>query len=263
MFNFFQKASKYLRNIIALNTDDIFLVSFPKSGNTWVRFYLCNLINNIPEYHFTDSGVDFKTLDTIMPELGKSNLTKPWPFKGFPRIIKTHLGYKPFFSKCRSVLVVRDPRDVMVSYFKFEITKSETKFAGNNISKFIRHPKMGIESWCRHYLSWKRKTGIIIKYEDLKCRDEEIFRNMNDFLGIKVRDEIFLNAVEQSRFENIKKMESLKGLADPSKGSTEFKFARSGKTGQWKEMFSEDDLTYIKNTLQRFSICLYGEVFHD
>ena len=58
-------------------------------------------------------------------------------------------------------------------------------------------------------------------------------------------------------------MENLKGLADPSKGSSEFKFARSGKTGQWKEMFSENDLTYIKNTLHRFSIYLYDEVFHE
>jgi len=262
MTNFFLKSFIYLRNIIALNSKDVFLVSFPKSGNTWVRFYLCNLINNIPDYHFTESVVDFKMLDALMPELGESNLSKSWDFEGFPRIIKTHLTYKPFFSKYNSILVVRDPRDVMVSYFKFEITKSSTKFTGNNISEFIRHPKMGVENWCKHFLSWNRKAGIIIKYEDLKSRDKEVFRQVNDFLGIKVSDNVFLKAVEQSRFENIKKIESVKGLADPSKVGDEFKFARSGKTGQWKEIFNEDDLNYIKNTLQRFSIHLYDEIFH-
>jgi hypothetical protein len=155
------------------------------------------------------------------------------------------------------VLVTRDPRDVMVSYYKFETTKRKPRFEGNTISQFIRHPKLGIEGWCKHFLSWNKRAGFIIKYEDLKAKDEEIFLKLNDFMGVKINREVFLKTVEQSRFENIKKVENAKGLADPSKVEPEFKFMRSGKTGQWKEMFNEDDLNYINQTLQRFSIRLY------
>ncbi|QEC68563.1 sulfotransferase domain-containing protein [Panacibacter ginsenosidivorans] len=253
------KISIYARNILALKSTDVFLVSFPKSGNTWVRFYLCNLLNNIPSLHFTDQPIDFKILDDIMPELGKNNLTVSWPYKGFPRIIKTHIAYKPVLGKHRTILVVRDPRDVMVSYFKFEKTKSVSNFTGDNISAFIKNQKFGIEAWCKHFLSWQRYTAMIVKYEDLKERDINIFEEMNNFLSLSVDKNVFLKSVEQSRFENIKKIEESRGLADPSKVNSNFKFARSGKTGQWKEMLSAEDLNYIKDTLNRYSINLYND----
>lgn len=257
MANLISKVKVYAKNILALNQDDVFLVSFPKSGNTWVRFYLCNLINNIPASHFTDDVISFKVLDETMPELNQNDLAEPWPHKGFPRIIKTHLAYKSILGKRRSILIVRDPRDVMVSYFKFETTKTTPRFTGNNISEFIKHPKFGVEVWCRHLLSWQKHSAMIIKYEDLKERDTEIFAAMNKFLGVAVDEDIFLRSVNQSRFENIKKIEEAKGMTDPLKGGSNFKFARSGKTGQWKDMLNENDVQYISDTLKKFSINLY------
>lgn len=256
MANLISKVSVYARNILALKSTDVFLVSFPKSGNTWVRFYLCNLINNLPASHFTNDVISFKILDETMPELNQNDLRLPWIHNGFPRIIKTHIAYKPILGKRRSILIIRDPRDVMISYFKFETTKVAPRFQGTGISEFIRHPKFGIEVWCKHLISWQKHSAMVIKYEELKLKDIEIFAELNKFLGLTVPEDILIQSVNQSRFENIKKIEAAKGMTNPGKVRGDFKFARSGETGQWKDVLSKEDLVYIDETLKKFSINL-------
>lgn len=251
----------YLKNILSLKKNDIFLVSFPKSGNTWVRFYICNLINQIPEYRFTNEAVNFRMLDETMVELGASDLTRKWQFKGFPRIIKTHLAYKPILGKRKTILIIRDPRDVMVSFYKYETTKTNAnsrRFKGNSFEDFIRHPKFGIGSWCRHYLSWKKHAQVIIRYEDIQLDDKKVFTELNKFLGISVTNEILEKALELSRFDSIKKVEAEKDSLIAEKFGTSFQFTRSGKTGQWKSFFSEKDINYMNKILKDYSINVYN-----
>lgn len=251
----------YIKNILSLKKNDIFLVSFPKSGNTWVRFYICNLINQIPKYHFTNEPVNFRMLDNTMVELNASDLTRKWQFEGFPRIIKTHLAYKAVFGKRKTVLIIRDPKDVMVSFFKYETTKTNNynrRFKSDSFEEFIRHPKFGVESWCKHYLSWKEHANLIIRYEDIQLDDRKVFTELNKFLRISVPDEILEKALELSRFDNIKKIEVEKDSLIAEKFGASFRFARSGKTGQWKNFFSEKDMNYLTKILERYSINLYN-----
>ena len=243
------KIYTYLRNFFALQKTDVFLVSYPKSGNTWLRFYICNLINEQPQYHFTDNNVDFSILDDTMPEMGFSDLSNKWPFPGFPRIIKTHRKFSKIFKYNKSILLVRDPRDVMVSYYNFEQKKNNPRFQGS-FSDFIKHEQLGLEAWCKHYYSWKNHASYIIKYEDLKIDDIKSLAALNKFLGIDVPDSIFENAVVNSRFENISKIEQNTGQSDPNKHHKDFKFARSGKTGQWQKHFNETDLKYFNDILK-------------
>lgn len=256
----FKKVIFYSKNILALKKSDVFLVSFPKSGNTWVRFYLCNLINQLPQFHFTDDVIDFKILDETMVELGFNDLTKPWKFQGFPRIVKTHLAYKPLLGNRKTILVIRDPKDAMVSFYKYETTKTNQErklYKGDNFHEFIRKPKLGIEGWCKHYLSWKSHANLIIKYEDIKLDDKKIFAEVNNFLSLSVSPSIFEKALELSRFDNIKKIEVEKDSTITKKFGDSFQFARSGKTGQWKDYFSAQDIDYLNTTLKKYDIDLY------
>ena len=194
----------------------------------------------MPQFHFTDQPIDFTILNEIMVELGVDRLTQPWRFNGFPRIIKTHLAYNVLLGKKKTILVVRDPRDVMVSFYKYETTKTNYKqrlYKNDSFKEFIRHPKLGIESWCKHYISWKPYADLIIKYEDIKFNDKQVFTAMNKFLEISVEPEVFEKALELSRFDNIKKIEQTRGSAITEKFGSSFKFARSGKIGQWKDFF--------------------------
>ena len=93
----------------AVYPDDTFIVSYPRSGNTWTRFLLANLV-------FPDKEVDFTNIEKLIPDTtSQSNLTlKKTPR---PRIIKTHEYFDHRYPK--TIYIVRDPRDVALSYYEF------------------------------------------------------------------------------------------------------------------------------------------------
>src|SRR5664279_2390146 len=82
--------------------DDAFIVSFPKSGNTWTRFLIANLLH--PE-----EPANFGNIDRLVPEsesLTRNELGRV----PRPRIMKSHEYFDARFRKV--IYIVRDPRDV-------------------------------------------------------------------------------------------------------------------------------------------------------
>nr|WP_259248920.1 sulfotransferase domain-containing protein [Salinibacter ruber] len=248
------RSYKYVVGIIGLQSDDIILTSFPKSGNTWIRFFLCNLIS-LQEWG--GETVTFPKLDATMPELGVSNLLRQWPHATIPRIVKTHKSHWPVFQGCRSILLVRDPRDVMVSYYNFETGKREERFDGS-FSEFIRHPKFGIEAWCRHYISWRSNASVLLTYENLKANDVREFRRMLGAIDVEVEQNLIERAAERSQFENIKEVENNTGVrSDGDHFKEGNQFMRKGESRQWAEYFSEKDIRYVSNLLSEHDIDKY------
>src|SRR5579859_8166001 len=98
---------------LTVYADDTFLVSFPRSGNTWTRFLVCNLVN-------PDSPVDFAHLESRIPEIYD---TTDRDLRAFtrPRIIKSHECFDPRYRKI--IYIVRDPRDVVISYYEFQLKR--------------------------------------------------------------------------------------------------------------------------------------------
>jgi hypothetical protein len=233
--------------LAGINKEDIFLVSYPKSGNTWVKFILLNILVEAGEL---ENDYSFKTLDETIPEISRDNLMKKWKYKAIPRFIKSHIAYKEiFFKKNRTLLIIRDPRDVMVSYFHYALNTTGFNFDGD-FSSFIRHKKYGLESCIRHQISWQHKASSIIKYEDLKKNGKEILITAIDKLGISLQKEILHQAFEKASFENMKKLEKTpkKYKNIHKKG---YNFMRKGSGGQWSEYFTEDDINYYESLLEK------------
>src|SRR5271170_6587185 len=145
--------------------DDTFLVSYPKSGNTWVRFLLANLI-------YPNQTVGFANINRLLPAPGVSskrflrNLPRP-------RILKSH---EPFDVRFRKVIyLVRDPRDVAVSEYHFDLKKRYIA-AGMTLDEFIKRFVAGetssYGSWWEHAASWiaarhANPSFLLVRYEDL------------------------------------------------------------------------------------------------
>jgi hypothetical protein len=91
-------------------SDDIFLVSYPKSGNTWTRFLLGNLMN-------PHEGITFAKVERKVPDIyAESKLTlKKTPR---PRVIKSHEGFDPRYR--RVIYIVLYPRDVALSAYHYD-----------------------------------------------------------------------------------------------------------------------------------------------
>jgi hypothetical protein len=246
------KLVRYGQGIIGLKDTDILLASFPKSGNTWVRFFLCNLISL---YEWNGKKVDFVTLDTTMPELGVSNLMRPWPHTTIPRIVKTHQKFWPIFNGKSAIFIMRDPRDVMVSFYHFEAAMKCPQFVGN-FSDFIRHKKLGLEAWFNHYKSWRGRVKVTLSYEDLRKDDIGEFTRMLCALDIPVDKKVIKHTAINSRFEKIR---SLKKTNENPVFKEGFNFARKGKSGTWKEYFDESDTAYYLDLKEKYALEGYGE----
>lgn len=222
----------YLKGAAGLRRDDIVTTSFPKSGSTWLRFFLTNLLKEAcEECHI----VDFKRVDATLPELRSDNLLVAWPFATIPRFVKTHTFWWPLFARNRVVHIIRDPRDVMVSFYEFERAKRKRTFEGE-LSEFLRHRRYGLRRWFRHYFSWHERSTVTLKYEALWENDIEEFSRLFSELNISVDRELIEKAAQNSRFNVVKRMEAEFGKSREV-FINGYNFTRAGCPGDWKRVF--------------------------
>ncbi len=242
----------YGLGIAGLRESDVLLASFPKSGNTWIRFFFCNLAGVL---HGREKPVGFGELDRVMPELGVSNLLVAWPLEPIPRVVKTHKRRWSIFGGRRSILLTRDPRDVMTSFFYFENAKRRPRTEGS-FSEFLRHPRFGLPAWFEHTRSWLDSESVWVTYEELKEDDATAFRKLTDYLEIDVSQEQIAEAAKRASFETVRGLEDKK-RHKPEKYKKGYRFTRSGKRGGWKELFGEEDLAYYARLKDEFDLSAY------
>ena len=229
-----------------INKNEVFLVSFPRSGNWWIRFILANLII---EYEKIGAVSAFEIVRKIIPRDRSSHLE----FKHFPKIIKTHMDY---CEECiNSIYVIRDPRDVMVSkylFFKYKYRNNESKGKNHVFSEFA---KENIKLWCKHVKSWKDKCDIIIKYEDLHNDTFKEVEKILNFLTVDIENTLIREAIIKSSFDNMRRYELLyrkknkKGVVD-----SRYFYVRKGAVGDWKEYFGYCDIEFLKNQIEKHKL---------
>ncbi len=238
---------KYLKQLpVNPRIDDVYLDSFPRSGNTWFRFLLANAI----KHHFNvEREVNFFSIQDIIPDLDVSRTIPPvGPFglANVPRIIKTHSRYNPYFF--RTILLVRDPRDVMVSYYHY-LRSYDIIPENMGFSEFIRHPQFGIAEWVAHTHSWvtSRKIGQIVKvfsFEDMVASPVGQVREIMELFGFSVSPENTKKAVEASSKENMRASEEKHRSTHVVK-TQKSRFVRMGEVRKG-EVLSGEDKKYIE-----------------
>src|SRR6476660_6161204 len=98
---------------VNVRPDDIFLVSYPKSGNTWTRFLIANLA-------YPEKNPDFSNINELIPDPEAMSMRDLEKLAG-QRILKSHQYFDPRYQKV--MYVVRDPRDVVLSEYHFDIKR--------------------------------------------------------------------------------------------------------------------------------------------
>src|SRR5205807_6176262 len=132
---------------LPMSPDDIFIVSFFKSGNTWARFLLSNLLN-------PRASNSLEKIERMSPD------TYQFRYDDFcklqrPRLIKSHECFDPRYR--RVIYIVRDPRDVAISLYHF-LRKRRAIDDGVPLATyasewFIRGTGSGV-TWREHVGSW-------------------------------------------------------------------------------------------------------------
>ena len=237
-----------MTNKMPLNVydDDTYIVGYPKSGNTWVRFLIGALYNA--------NEVKLGSYDVR----GVYNLKELANVKR-PRILNSHQPFDPRYPKV--IYIVRDPRDVVVSYYhfhrKFYFNHGFQKTFPTFVNEFVAG-KVWPGSWGIHVRSWVRnrnkvKNGIIfVKYEDLLKYPTYETKRIMDFLNFSRTNEQIEEAVRQCSFQNLKQYEQKKAAKFFNKSNNNVSFFRKGASGEWRNVLTEREKNAIvaANSLQ-------------
>jgi len=236
------------------NSNHIILASFPKSGNTWVRFLLSNITNLSGEYY---DEVTFHNIRYLSPEIrGNRELNGIKGINNFPIFLKTHFPYTYVFKKYKKVLLIRKPEDVMISYFIH--LQEERGKVFSSFEKFLKHWRYGVPAWKYFHKSWLNKFDYILKYEDLIVSPEKEIKKLYKFFNIELDDDLLKKAIFLSRKDNMRKI--LQKYGDPMAKNKEFQFIRKATKGEGKSKLSKRDLEYIQRETNEIVKEIYEKI---
>ena len=268
----------------------IWLASYPKSGNTWVRHFLASLIYSnqgkdgleklgfIMQYPKRDQ---FEKLVTNLDDFNQ--IKKNWinsqnliNSDNKLTIFKTHhilcsLGNDNFTDKKNTlgaIYIVRDPRNVISSIlYHFNLSNTEealnfiqreNTFIGNvkNKVNYPLHTLIG--SWKTNYNSWKffGENFLLVKYEDLILNPNTEFKRIANFItnitNIKFSEEQIKKGIDESSFENLQKLEDKNGFIESIKDlkNKRKKFFNLGPGNNWKKILDKKFVNEIENSFK-------------
>lgn len=256
---------KYINNIKNLwrnKFTDVFIVSYPKAGRTWLRVLIGKTICETCQIN------DNRLLDTYyltsQVKINRVNYTHcgPLNINNYSHYSKLKFNKKLFKNK-KIIFLIRDIRDTLVSSYFQEIKRDKVYNSG--ISSFILNETMGIKKIIAFYNMWFKnqkevKEFRLIRYEDIHKNPEAVLRNVMKFIGIdKIDNKIIYQAIEFAAFKNMKKMEERNQFRDQALRSSKttdkdsFK-VRRGKVGGYTDYLSEDNINKIESILKEMSI---------
>lgn len=256
----------------------LFIVSFPKCGRTWLRVMLLKAMSDT-----------FQLEEAVSKTFQIDGLTR-YLKKKHPELHTTHfththsslLAHKPYhwilslkasayevFKTQHVILLVRDPRDAIVSYY-FHITKRKGShlYQPASLQEFIQNDTFGIRKLLAFYQSWYQfqhipKSFTVIKYEDLHLQPVQTLSKVLEIMRFPTpTPEVLERAIEWGRFENMQKLEQSdyfkheslrpKNPQDPDS----FK-VREGKIGGYKAHLTPEDLDVINKAIEEIGLPFY------
>ncbi|HEV2176119.1 MAG TPA: sulfotransferase domain-containing protein [Terriglobia bacterium] len=223
-----------------LDSRDVMLASYPRSGSTWTRFVLAEI--------FARESSGFDNVNHFIPEMGIQ-----WPaaavVPGGGRLIKTHEPYRKEYK--RAIYLVRDGRDAMFSQYsrEKELGIVYTDFDGYLLA-FLQGKIAGYGGWHQHINSWLDSplegSGdlLVIRFEEMRKDMETAIAAMLDFLAVPVDAATIRDAVANNTLDQMRKKENAAQKLHKS-ASEEGRFVRKGAVAGWRDKLTERQMRLI------------------
>jgi hypothetical protein len=243
---------------------DILVISYPKSGRTWLRVLLGKAL--CLQYGLTADSI----LDTLAITAAA----------GLPRADFSHDGTdlhdaldhaalsedKGAYRHRKVIFLARDVRDVLVSSY-FEATKRADLFDANKrslfegtLSEFVRSPIFGVRKVAVFYDIWARnravpKDFLLVHYEQLRVAPGELLQRVLRFIGADdVARSHIAEATSFGSFANMRRLEKADMFDDPrlrpgDPSDPESYKVRRGVVGGYIDYLASDDIVHVEREL--------------
>jgi hypothetical protein len=256
----------------------VWLASYPKSGNTWLRAFLANLVANgseplplgelrrycddesLPERYAELSGrpsteLDFAEVSELRPRVHAA-IAASYPRSVF---VKTHnpASYRegdpihnPYVTSA-AIYVVRNPLDVVVSmthHFGLSIDEA-IEFLGNEQSGMPNEQLFigqWLGSWSTHVASWTNQNfhpALVVRYEDLLEKPAKTFGKVVRLVAPTADPARIERARRHADFRTLAKLESRDGFVEQSDKAG--RFFRAGRAGGWRQALNRDQVMRV------------------
>ena len=248
----------------------IWLASYPKSGNTWLRAFLStylygtddkfdfNILKKIPKFphkKLFDGIVDNENLKKNKFEILKFFITAQQKLNldNSTKLLKTHNAYVSYKNDWFSdemntkayIYLVRDPRSIVLSLASYQnVSVERAADLMLNEGSYGSDDKDGLmidirSSWRINYLSWKKEKkfkGLIVKYEDLKknpfANFMKILNFLKEFMNLEINEEKIKQCIELCDFQRLKNLENKSGFDEAISSNV---FFRKAELEEWKK----------------------------
>lgn len=237
-----------------------FIISHPKCGRTWLRAMLGRYLqhgregNPLNVYKIT-------RFDPALPAIQFDHDDRP-DLKPYTDIYED----KSMYNDKAVVFLVRDPRDVLVSYY-FHYTNrgfiAPEHYTGprNSISDLIRHKIGGLFGLVRFYNIWARNRDVperfhLVRYEDWHANNHGEFARLIRFFGLPdLGPDAMDDAISFASFNNMRRLEESNALntvflRQTREGDPEAFKVRRGVVGGYRDYLSDEDIAFIDDYLR-------------
>ena len=257
----------------------LWLASYPKSGNTWLRAFLANLVTN-PEKplpindlpgHFLGDGFEIhfeQIAGRKMSEIAPEELpdlrrrVHEWFAHSRPDnvMVKTHnaimhVAGRPLITPSATagaIYVIRNPMDVAVSFshhFQISVDRAVESLGEKSA---VLPPSAGlvsqhISSWSHHVRTWTTAPGLplhVMRYEDMARKPFPTFRALVEFLGMPLDKERLRKAIRFTDFSELQSQEKKEKFVESRPDGT-VPFFRAGKVGGWRDLLNDDQVARL------------------
>lgn len=266
----------------------VWLASYPKSGNTWFRVFLTNLLENrdtpaninnlyptviassrilfdeisgLPSAELTQFEIDYIRRENFIYESRNSENIIYHKIHDAWIILPDGKPLIPYEATKCVLYFIRNPLDVVISFsnhlgkdidFTIEIMNNPDYAFCKNTNKLYNQTRQKLLTWSMHVDSWVNQSKLpilVVRYEDMVTNTFQTFKSIIKFLGLPNSDEQIKKAIEFSSFEILKKQEEKNGFNEKSM-KTKY-FFRKGKINEWKKKLKTRQIQKIINTHEK------------
>ncbi len=273
----------------------VWLASYPKSGNTWVRTFLANYfqppgqtldINSLRRFTTADVRSDF--FDRAAGGKYRGRTIEDWlavrpkalkliaASKSGHHFVKTHcqiarIGEQDLIPPevtAAAIYIMRNPFDVAPSYARHLGVDIDTVIGRMCEPTAIQASPQNIMEivgrWDRHIAGWTRAPGLprhVMRYEDIAADPERAFRDLFRFLRLPVDVDRLRRALEAASFDSLRRQEEEKGFIERPPEME--RFFHRGSPGGWREELSPEQVARLRAEFMPALEAWYPELLEE